>query len=279
MKNILVPVDFSKDSVNALEHGIGIANKVKANIRIIHVRKNKNYDTPFILKGKDNEYGKTVNDFCNELVQKFKSKYKGKGNFDYLIRVGKVHDIIAEQAELDKAFMIVMGTHGVSGFEELWLGSNAYKVVSKAPCPVLTIRNGYKKRKINKIVLPVDARRETRMKVPYTAELALALKAEVHVVSVRTTNRSDIEKRLNNYASQAEDFLKNKGVKVVKEDLKGSNIAEMTYTYAVHQDAGVIAIVSNERGAPVTMPISSTAQQMVNHSPIPVLSIHPNYEN
>ena len=44
MKSILVPIDFSKDSMNALEHAIAMANKVKANIRIVHVRKDKNYD-------------------------------------------------------------------------------------------------------------------------------------------------------------------------------------------------------------------------------------------
>ncbi len=277
MRNILVPVDFSKDSINALEHAISIANKEKANIRIIHVRKHKNYDTPFIIKGGDKEYGKTVNDFCNELVEKYKPKYKGKGVFDYLIRVGKIYTVIAEQAEMDQANLIVMGTHGVSGFEEHWVGSNAYKVVCKAPCPVLTIRSGYKKRKINKIVLPIDVRRETRIKVPYIAEMAAVLKAEVNVVSVRTTERPDIVKRLNNYVAQTVDFLEKRGIKVVKDDLKGNNIAEITYTYAVHQDAGLIAIVSNQRGAPLNMPISSTAQHMVNHSPVPVLSIHPDF--
>ncbi len=277
MKNILVPVDFSKDSINALDHAISIANREKANIRIIHVRKNKNYDTPFIIKGGDKEYGKTVNDFCSDLVTKYKPKYKGHGYFDFIIRIGKIYNVIAEQAEIDQAYLIVMGTHGVSGFEEHWVGSNAYKVVCKAPCPVLTIRSGYKKKKINRIVLPIDARSETRMKVPYIADMASVLKAEVNVVSVRTTERSDIVKRLNNYVTQTVDFLEKRGIKVTKGDLKGNNIAEITYTYAVHQDAGLIAIVSNERGAPLSIPISSTAQHMVNHSPVPVLSIHPDF--
>ena len=145
-------------------------------------------------------------------------------------------------------------------------------------CPVITVRNGFKENKISKIVLPIDANRETRVKIPYTAELASAFNAEVHVISVRTTERSDIVKRLKNYAEQASEYLKKRNIDVVRKDIKGSNLAEIAYTYGVHQGAQLISIVSNQRGTPVNMPISSTAQHMVNHSPIPILSIHPDYK-
>ena len=277
MKSILVPIDFSKDSMNALEHAIAMANKVKSSIRVIHVRKDKNYDEPFIIKGKEKEYGTTVDDFCKELIEQNRSKYKGGGTFDYLIKVGKIYKVISDQAIKDKAFLIIMGTHGVSGFEEFWLGSNSYRVVCKAPCPVITVRHGFKKKDINKIVLPIDADRETRKKVQFNADLAAALEAEVHIVSVRTTQKADIKKRLNNYVKQTGDYLKKKGVKIVTDDLYGSDIADLTTSYGVHVRADLIAIMSNQRGTPLNMHISSTAQQMVNHSPIPVLSIHPSY--
>jgi len=277
MKTILVPVDFSKDSINALELAISIANHVKANIRIIHVRKDKNYDEPFIIKGKEKEYGKTVEEFMHEILQEYKPKYKGGGDFDYSILIGKIYKAITDRAEEDRAFLIVMGTHGVSGFEETWVGSNAYRVVSKAPCPVLTVRNGFKQRKLKKMVLPIDAHRETRKKIPFAAEIASAFGAEIYVVAVRTTNRKDIIQRLKKYVDQAADYLEKKSVRVIKDEAYGTNIADLTCTYAVHVGAQLISIVSNERGTPVHMPISSTAQQMVNHSPIPVLSLHPTY--
>ena len=86
MKSILVPVDFSKDSINALEHAISIANQVKASIRILHVRKDKNYDEPFIIRGKEQEYGKTVEEFMDDIVKENKPRYKGEGDFDYVYR-------------------------------------------------------------------------------------------------------------------------------------------------------------------------------------------------
>jgi len=277
MKSILVPIDFSKDSINALEHAIHLANKLNSNLRIIHVRKDKNYDQPFIIDGKEKAYSKTVEEFCMELLGKYRTKYTADGFFNFVIKTGKIYKAVSEQALLDKSYLIIMGTHGVSGFEEFWLGSNSYRVVCKAPCPVLTVRHGFKKLNISKIVLPIDAHRETRIKVPITAELAGVLGAEVHVVSVRSTTRADIVKRLKNYASQTSDYLNGLGIHTVTAELIGSSIADITYTYAVHSGAELITIVSNQRGTPVNMGISSTAQQMVNHSPIPVLSIHPSY--
>ncbi len=277
MKSILVPVDFSKDSINALEYAMQIANKVKASITVIHVRKDKNYDQPFIIEGSEKEYGKTVDDFCNDLIKKYSGKYKGGGSINYVIKLGKIYKAISDQAIKDKAFLIIMGTHGVSGFEEFWLGSNSYRVVCKAPCPVITVRQGFHKKEIKKIVLPIDAFRETRKKVPFTADLASELGAEVHVISVRTTQRVDIKKRLGNYVNQTADYLKKRNIKVITDELYGSDIADITASYAVHEGAQLISIMSNHRGTPVNMHISTTAQQMVNHSAIPVLSIHPSY--
>ena len=279
MQNILVPVDFSKDSMNALNHGIYLANTFNQSLRIIHVRKDKNYDLPFVLKDKDKdkEYAKTTEEFCEEIVNKYKAKYQGGGDFDFVIRTGRIYKGITEQAEKDESLMIVMGTHGISGFEEFWLGSNAYRVVCKAPCPVMTIRHGFRKKKIKKIILPIDARQDTRVKVPFTCELAQALKAEVHVIDVRETNARDVIARLNRYADQSAEYLEKRGVKTVRDSFKGSNVADLTIAYAVHVGAELISMVSNHRGNPMRMYLSSEAQEMVNHSPIPVLSVHPSY--
>ena len=101
--------------------------------------------------------------------------------------------------------------------------------------------------------------------------------AEVHVVSIRTTKKADIIKRLDNYVKQIGDYLEKRGIQVVKENLYGSEISDLTASYGVHVGAELIAMMSNQRGTPLNMSISTAAQQMVNHSPIPVLSIHPSY--
>ena len=275
MKNILVPVDFSKGSIHALEYAINAVNKIGGDLRILHVRKSKSYDQPFILKGSEKSYSKTVEEFCNEILGYYGEQYKGKGIFDYVITSGKIYKNVIDEAEKLDAGLIVMGTHGVSGFEELWLGSNAYRVVSKSSCPVLTIRHGFKRKNIKKIILPIDVYKNTRQKVPIVAEIAQKLGAEVHVLDVRTSDRKDVIYRLKQYGDQAFEYVEKQDVKVIRNAKKGSNIVDTIVAYGYQINADLIAISKLDRGTPGNQSISTAAQQMVNHSPIPVLSINP----
>ncbi len=275
MKNILVPIDFSKGSMHALEHAIKIINKIGGDLKILHVRKSKSYDQPFILKGAEKSYSKTVDEFCNEILNHYEEQYKGEGTFDYVITTGKIYRNVINEAEKMGAGLVVMGTHGVSGFEEWWVGSNSYRVVSKASCPVLTIRHGFKKKNITKIILPIDVYKNTRHKVPVIAELAEKFKAEVHVLDVRTSDSKDIIYRLKKYGDQAFEYIDKQGIKAIRKTKKGSNIVDAIIAYGCHINADLIAITKLDRGTPGNQSISSSAQQMVNHSPIPVLSIKP----
>lgn len=275
MKNILVPVDFSKGSMHATEYAIKMVNKIGGDLRILHVRKSKSYDRPFILKDSEKSYSKTVDEFCNEILDHYKEQYKGKGTFDYVITSGKIYKNVIDEAEKLDAGLIVMGTHGVSGFEELWLGSNSYRVVSKASCPVLTIRHGFKRKDIKKIILPIDIYKNTRQKVPVVVEFAQKLGAEVHVLDVRTSDRKDVIYRLKKYGDQAFEYVEKHGIKAIRKAKKGSNIVDIIVAYGYHINADLIAITKLDRGTPGNQSISSAAQQMVNHSPIPVLSIKP----
>ena len=275
MKKILVPVDFSKGSMHALEYAIKMVNKIGGDLRILHVRKSKSYDQPFILKGSEKSYSKTVDEFCNEILHHYLEQYEGKGSFDYVISSGKIYRSVINEAEKMGAGLVVMGTHGVSGFEELWVGSNAYRVVSKASCPVLTIRHGFKRKDIKKIILPIDVYKNTRHKVPVVAELAEKCKAEVHVLDVRTSDRKDIIYRLKKYGDQAFEYIDKQGIKTIRKATKGNNIVDAIVTYGCHINADLIAITKLDRGTPGNQSLSSAAQQMVNHSPIPVLSINP----
>lgn len=269
MKNILVPIDFSADSINALEHAISFANIVNANITLIHVKKNKNFEMPFYFKDFNLAVGKSVEDFMEIIINKYKDKVKNK--LDFKIRQGNVYKEITNQAKYDDAYLIVMGTHGVSGFEELWIGSNAFRVVSNAPCPIITIRNGFLHKKLKNIVMPIDLSTESRQKVPFVTELAKAFDATVNILGVSEFKSVEIKAKLKAYCSQVEEYLKEKGVKYNKNILVGSNIIDQTIEYANKVNSELIVIMT-EQPTNVAFWLGPNAQQMVNHSPIPVLS-------
>lgn len=271
MSHLLIPIDFSKDSVNALEHGIILANKLKTDIRLIHVkRKNADYNSSFTLHDFDEVLLSGIEDNFENLISSYQKKVKGK--IDFRIREGRVYNEVCNQAKYGDADLIIMGTHGVSGFEEKWVGSNAFRIVSHSSCPVFTIRFNFPKRIIKRIILPIDNTLETRQKVPYVAKLAQLFKAEVHVVDVRENNRSKTIKNLEEYITQVVAFLERRKVKLVRESLQGKNITDITIEYAIVADADLIAIMNEKSERTKHIWLGPYAQQMVNHSPIPVLS-------
>lgn len=271
MNHILVPIDFSKDSINALEHSILIANKLDFDIRLIHVkRKNADYNASFNLNDFDEVLISGIEDNFESMIRTYKKDIKGE--IDFRVREGRIYTEISNQAKYGDSDMIIMGTHGVSGFEEKWVGSNAVRVVSHSNCPVITIRYNFPKREIKKIILPIDASKETRQKVPFVAHLATIFKAEIHVVDVRDNNKASTKKTLEGYMTQVMKYLRRRKIKCVCESLKGKNLADTIIEYAILSDVDLIAIMNEHSERSKQIWLGPHAQQMVNHSPIPVIS-------
>ncbi len=271
-KIILVAVDFSKCSIKALEIAIAIANDIGANILMVHVDKPQNPDSIYSKRGK--EHLNKLNDLFEKLVKKYQRKLKGK--LEYKIRKGKVYVEIANQAKYSDGYLLVAGTHGVSGFEEFWIGSNAFRFVLSAHCPVITIRESYtcEQKHIKNIVLPIDSTIESRQKVSYAIELAKFFGAKIHVLGIYSTNVKDVKNLVENYAKQAADYIESKGVICQKHFKFCENITEEIIEYANEVKAELIVIMTEQEKSTKNIWLGPYAQQMVNHSPIPVLTIH-----
>lgn len=272
MKTILVPIDFSGDSINALEHAIIIANKAEASIRMINVVKKKNFETPFVINEFTSIFSNSIDDFFSKIIKKYEKK--AKFGIDYKVREGKIYNEICNQAKYDDAFLIVMGTHGVSGFEEKILGSNAYKVVIESPCPIITIRKKFAPVEPKKIVLPIDTTKDSRKKVPFVAKYAQIFDAEIHVLGVAESESESVKKKLAQYTDQTESFLASKNVKVKKSIITGGDMTSIILAYSNDNKANLIAIMT-EQPNPFALIMGLTAHNIVNESPIPVMSFSP----
>jgi nucleotide-binding universal stress UspA family protein len=272
MKKILVAIDFSDCSVNALEHAITIANAADAQILMVWV--NKPEGTRDIFTEGPETLTSMVTDRFDELVEKYKDEVKNPMLFK--IREGSIYKEVVKESEDPDIEMLVVGTHGASGFEEFWIGSNAYRIVSSVAKPVLTIRGGVDIGKdLNRIVLPVDSTMETRQKVPFTAYIAGLFNAEVFVLSVYTTKVFSIQSRVDGYAEQVIKHLEEENIKYQIENILTDNVTTGTIEFAKNIDANVISIMTEQEKTTKNLWLGPYAQQMVNHSPIPVLNIHP----
>ncbi len=273
MKKILVAIDFLDCSINALAHAVTIGSKAGAEIEMVWVNRPDSskeifqLDSDSIITEVEKRFG--------ELIDKF-SPDMGSGTMSYKIREGKIYREIVTEAEEANVDLIVVGTHGASGFEEFWIGSNANKIVSASTKPIITIRGGIDiHRSLSRIVLPIDSTVETRQKLPFTAELARICGAEIFVVSMYTTKVSEVRYYVDTYTDQVIEYLEEEEIKYTRDALEADNLTKSTIGYAERVDANLISIMTEQERTTANLFMGPFAQQMVNHSPFPVLSIHP----
>lgn len=270
-KIIIVGIDFSKGSMHALRYAIGVSNKVGANVMMVHVQKPYREDS--VYPDETGIQRKEAKERMEELVESFKDDMK-EGKLMFKIRSGKVEKEIINQAKYHDAFLIVAGTHGVSGFEPFWLGSNAYKIVTGAPCPIITIRYGEDaKKNIRKIVLPIDSTKESRQKVPFVTLLAIAFDATIEILGLYSSTANSIKNLVDSYISQVEKYIQKYDVNYNITTIQVDNITDSTIEHAKDIGAELIAIMSEQETTVANILLGPFAQQMVNHSPIPVLTI------
>ena len=132
---VLCPIDFSDISQHALDHAAAIAHWYQAKLTLLHVFVNlPTMDLPpAVLEEADRERLKTA-------VRKMTAGLPADVSVDVRVEQAEsVHDEILGQLAATHADLLVLGTHGRSGFQRLFLGSVTEKLIRKATCPVLTV--------------------------------------------------------------------------------------------------------------------------------------------
>ena len=135
IEQLLVPVDFSADSVGALEYAIKLSSRLEANLILLHVV--HMYLPASAEAGFPAYMAKVKADADADLTRCLQIVEDAKVPAGIVVEVGVPHEKIVEVAAQREADLIVMGTHGMTGLAHMLIGSVAERVVRFAPCPVL----------------------------------------------------------------------------------------------------------------------------------------------
>src|SRR5208337_3995940 len=251
-----------------LELSILFTNKLYCNIQMVYVQKKTAGHFPSEIR---EEYNNAKDQF-EKIIEKYSPQLGYESKLRYIIKKGpKVYEEVVNQVESYKDGMIILSTHGASGFEEFFIGSNAFKIISATTSPVITVRKGNVPGEISRIVLPIDNMPETRQKVPMTADIADVFGAEVHVVTVSSTKNLKVHKRLHAYSKQVSNYLKGHNIPIVTHSISGNNVADLTVEYANSVQANMISIITEQQNSLTNLILGNTAQQILNKATVPVL--------
>jgi len=270
MTNFIVPIDFSVDSLNGLEWAILFSQKQMVNIQMVYVLDSSSNIQPSMVE----EEHKSARNQFDKLIEEYAPKLGNNSKLKFIIKKGKVYREVVNQVNSFKNAVLSASTHGASGFEELFIGSNALKIMAATEQPVFTLRQATVPTDVRRIVVPVKLHLDTRQKAPIAAEVAELFGAELHVITISTNkNRRDLE-RLETYGNQVANYFKARNLKTVSKTLLGDSLANVTCNYAEAVDADLITIMSSSIDK-WNLLLGSFAQQMVNKSRVPLLSITP----
>jgi nucleotide-binding universal stress UspA family protein len=273
MKDIVVAIDFSKGSLHALEYAIELANLTHANVSMVWVDNISASEVPFATESK--ELRNEAKGNFDELL----ATYKGKllhGKLSAKVRKGRVYQELAAFVKLNNSSLLVVGAHGSSGFEEYWVGTNAFRIVSSCSCPVVTVKYNYEVlRGCRKILLPVYHTAQTLHKVAFTADLAKASGADINILALNSSGLKSMQRIVDSNVAKVKKHLDEKDVNYIVDSINSENIAADIIEHALMVDADLLAIMTDVNDQANTILLGPFAQQLVNYSPIPVLSLHP----
>jgi universal stress protein A len=142
LKRILVPVDFSPLSKKALQYAMRLAQEFYAEVKLLHVVEPEvppEFDgfmiaPPVILNGSNVSYARRLKRFASSARTSISTQV------DCAVATGLPAHEIVEAAKTSDVDLIVIATHGYTGWKHFAIGSTAERVVRAAPCPVLVVR-------------------------------------------------------------------------------------------------------------------------------------------
>lgn len=271
MKQLLVAFDFSKNAINTLEYALMMANRSGAELSLVWV---DNSSTPDMVANIDQALRIETKKLLEDIVPSFEARLNN-GKINVILRKGKVYTEVANVARKIEADVVLAGTHGVSGFEQFWIGSNAYRIVTHSPCPVITVRGDYHAGDLHtkNILLPIDSNPETKHKIPFATKMAGICNSRVHVVSLYSSPINVIRNRVKTYTDDAIKYLRNNGIEFEVKELEAENLVSSLLNYSYESKCDLICIMTEQGGTSGGMFLGPYAQQIINNSLIPVLSL------
>lgn len=275
---ILIPVDFSETSMLAIKHGAFLAKYTKGDVYLLHVI-NKQYEHYAVLEQPMHiedpaSYETSASNKLNELADSVRSEYGVSVNT--IVSLGNPTKEIINNSKEINANLIVMGTHGYSPLEELVIGSNTLKVITKSACPVMTMSENASRFGYKNILIPIDTSGHSRQKVNYSIELAKIFSAHLHVVGLIGQSDSNEEAGMNVVMGQIKKMAADKSVNCTTEVLNNvKNRADATIKHAEKVKADLMIIMTDQEAEISGFFLGPYSQQIIHHSKVPVIAITP----
>ncbi|MDT0605755.1 universal stress protein [Croceitalea rosinachiae] len=270
MKRIVVPIDFSEQSETALKLAATLAKKSNAELFVLHMLEL----SPGIMS--NTEYIPQVHivhliKVTEDRLTKFLDKPHLKGiKITPIIKHYKVFSEVNEVATKHKVDLIVMGSNGTDGLEEIFIGSNTERVVRNSEVPVLVVKGEVGSFKAERFVFASDFKEESIPAAKKAIAFAELLGAELKLVYINTP--ADAFLSTEDTYDRISKFLNIARIGKEVDIYNDYSVEKGILNYAESQAADMIGIPTHGRKGLSHFFMGSIGEDIANHSTIPVVT-------
>ena len=263
MNKILVPVDFSDASSDALAYAIRLFGASSLEITVLHIYGARS--TALLMKNIDDVLEKDAKRRMDELLENVQKEYP---DVVFIPKVTKSYAVsaIAALGDTGRYDFIVMGTKGASGLKEVFMGSVAGGVVSKTTAPVIVVPSGHSFRPLEQIVFAVsdDPFSDAKVIAPLR-KLATMHKSKIKVLHIADKKTPQIEKALTAIEDLNPSVDYAFGTGDVNKDLNN---------YLLTDFSGMVCLIRAKKGFMDRLLNESVTLKQTFNSPVPLLILH-----
>jgi len=274
---ILVPVDFTERTLNALEFTYSLAKIQNSVIYLLHVIIESNPLWGLFGHKEQNELKEKLKEKLIEYAQLLSKKV----NIEIvpIVEQGGLVDTIIKVGNKYNVKFLVMGTSYKPNLKTKLIGSNALRIINEVNFPVITLKNKPEGDTIKNIVLPLDLTKETKQKVSYAINFGKLYDATVHVCTINTSSDIYVIGRLKIQLEQIYNFLKSHNINCTQTFLNSESgvnkMCEKLLEFSHSVNADLIMIMTKQDTNLERLFLGSLAAEIIHNFDIPVMSIAP----
>ncbi|MGA8221023.1 MAG: universal stress protein [Candidatus Acidiferrales bacterium] len=292
VKLIHCPIDFSEFSVRAYRHAQSLAEHYRAKVVVQHIVEVWRHPSASFAASTAlyDEYCQTLRGNGKQQLQEFvKNHTHDEVMPEFVVDEGMAPDSILSFAEAQKSDLIVMGTHGLRGFDRLMLGSVTDRVMRRAPCPVMGVREpppdlmaaGHEQRythHLNRILSCTDFSENSVLALNYGISATEEYNAELTVLHVleEVPSAGKTEEAIAAATEQLESLIPRESRKTlkVKTAVRIGKPYREIIQFAEETKTDLVTLGVRGRGALELAVFGSTTYRVLQLGPCPVLVVH-----
>ena len=275
MKKILFPTDFSEVATNAFVHALEFAKKMQGELVLLHSFELPIYDNQYFPENYnvlfDSLQLSEFDMFKEEItkLRKIAEELKlDKIKMSHRLMDGNLIFNIKRAIKEDEIKFVIMGTSGVSGWEEFFLGTNTGSVISTINVPVLCVPLEAKFKKIETIGFTTRYREKDQKALKDVLKIAKKMEAKVKCLYVKTSNSDVSEETIKHWETE---FA---GEPVKFSVIPNDDVKETILDFVLFKDIDMLAMLTYKRNFFVELFKPSLTQKIANQSSIPILAVH-----